>query len=333
MDPITQGLVGALAAQIASDKKKIAKASAIGALAGMAPDLDVLIRSSTDPLLFLEYHRHFTHSLFFIPIGGFLCALFFYLLVGTRWQLSFKEILIWSVLGFASHGLLDACTSYGTRLWWPFDDERVAWDLISVIDPLYSGVLLLFVVVAIIKQFKLFAGLAVAWVVMYFSMAAYQHNKAVSLGEQLALSRGHEVGRLHAKPSFGNIIVWKVIYESGNSYYIDAVKPEFNADKSWPGDSVAKLDITRDLPWLNVASQQAKDIERFREFSDDFLAIDPGNKNRIGDVRYSQLPNEIDPLWAIELSADQNNSEHAEYVTLRDGSREAFPKLLDMILE
>src|SRR5690606_29471703 len=46
----------------------------LGALGGMAPDLDVIIRSASDPLLALEYHRHFTHSLAFIPIGGLLVA-------------------------------------------------------------------------------------------------------------------------------------------------------------------------------------------------------------------------------------------------------------------
>ena len=53
-------------------------AGLLGALAGMAPDLDVLIRSSTDPLLFLEYHRQFTHSLAFIPIGAALCTAILY---------------------------------------------------------------------------------------------------------------------------------------------------------------------------------------------------------------------------------------------------------------
>ena len=42
----------------------------------MAADLDVLMQSSNDPILFLEYHRQFTHSLFFIPIGSLIVALF-----------------------------------------------------------------------------------------------------------------------------------------------------------------------------------------------------------------------------------------------------------------
>ena len=79
MDPFTQGIVGTTVAQTATKKNTLVIASVIGLLSGLAPDLDIFIRSSTDPLLFLEYHRHFTHSLIFIPIGALICAtVFFY---------------------------------------------------------------------------------------------------------------------------------------------------------------------------------------------------------------------------------------------------------------
>ena len=66
MDPLSQGTVGAAFAQSTANKNNIFKIGVIGFLAGLAPDLDILIKSSTDPILFLEYHRQFTHSLFFI---------------------------------------------------------------------------------------------------------------------------------------------------------------------------------------------------------------------------------------------------------------------------
>ena len=47
----------------------------VGGLAALAPDLDVLIRSETDPLLAIEHHRGFTHSLAVIPVGGAVAAL------------------------------------------------------------------------------------------------------------------------------------------------------------------------------------------------------------------------------------------------------------------
>lgn len=66
MDPLSQAALGAVVPQnivrkTASDSLSLLRIGIIGALAGMAPDLDVLIQSSTDPLLQLEYHRQFTH--------------------------------------------------------------------------------------------------------------------------------------------------------------------------------------------------------------------------------------------------------------------------------
>ena len=74
MDPLTQGIVGAAAAQSLKKKNNIIIITLLGFLAGLAPDIDIFIRSKDDPLLFLEYHRHFTHSLIFIPVGGLICS-------------------------------------------------------------------------------------------------------------------------------------------------------------------------------------------------------------------------------------------------------------------
>lgn len=57
MDPLTQGLLGATLPLAVSNKRNLAVVGVLGVVSGMAPDLDVLIRSSTDPLLYLEYHR------------------------------------------------------------------------------------------------------------------------------------------------------------------------------------------------------------------------------------------------------------------------------------
>ena len=96
MDPLSQASLGASLSQsfatgkTCSGKSTLFSALVIGVLAGMAPDLDVFIRSAEDPLLFLEYHRQFTHSLVFIPFGALLCALVFYPF--SRKKLSFSQI-------------------------------------------------------------------------------------------------------------------------------------------------------------------------------------------------------------------------------------------------
>ena len=51
MDPLSQAVLGTSFSQAATKQKTQQwPALIIGALAGMAPDLDVLIRSSDDPL-------------------------------------------------------------------------------------------------------------------------------------------------------------------------------------------------------------------------------------------------------------------------------------------
>ena len=154
MDPLSQGTVGAALAQSSASKKNIFKISVIGFLAGLAPDLDVLIQSSTDTILSLEYHIQFSHSLFFIPFGALIVALLIFPLV--KKSMNLKAVYIASFLGYATHGLLDACTSYGTLLFWPFSNERVTWNNISIIDPLmaYSPLFNTFCVLSYLSSFK-----------------------------------------------------------------------------------------------------------------------------------------------------------------------------------
>ncbi len=331
MDPITQGALGATAAQCGSTAKNTAVAGSLGFIAGMAADLDVLIRSSTDPLLFLEYHRQFTHSLIFIPVGGLLCAVLLYILYAKRRQFSLRQTIIACTLGYATHAMLDACTTYGTMLFWPFSDMRVAWNVISIVDPLYTPPILILIVLAGMKKKTKYARLALAWAVIYPLLGLLQRERAEAAGWELAQSRSHAPITLQAKPSFANIVVWKIVYETDQRYYVDAVRAAATT-RNFPGEHIAKLDVARDFPWLDRKSQQAEDIERFRWFSNGYVAVDPQNLRRIIDVRYSMLPNEVASLWSIELSPDAKPNQHVRYATHRDGGRENVRVLLEMIL-
>jgi len=326
-------VLGAVFAQTRGPQSTLAKAAVIGAIAGMTPDLDVLIRSSTDPLLAVSFHRHFTHSLFFIPIGAWLCSLLLYPLLGKRWQLSYRQVLVWCMIGFATHGLLDACTAYGTQLLWPFSDQRFAWDIISIVDPLFTLPLLALVGWAAATRSRRYVIGALLWGAVYLTIGYVQHQRATALGFQLAQARGHQVLRLEAKPSFANLIVWKVVYETDDKFYVLAVKPGLITPRSWPGDSVQKLNVQRDFPWLDPTSQQARDITRFHLASAGYLALDPKHRDRIGDVRYSLLPQTIAPLWGITLSPQASSSDHVTFYTQRDNARAAVSRMVAMMFE
>jgi inner membrane protein len=330
MDPLSQGVLGASLPQATSGRQQAGIAGLFGLLAGMAPDLDVLIRSSTDPLLFLEYHRQFTHSLIFIPLGGLLCGLLLFYLIGRRRGLSWQRSWLYCSLGYGTHALLDACTTYGTQLLWPFSSERFAWNNISIIDPLFTLPILVLVILAARKKQPRYARIALIWALLYLGFGVLQRERAEAVGWELVEQRQHDAIRLEAKPSFANLLLWKIVYETADRYYIDAVRVAAGG-KIYPGDSVEKLDLARDLPWLDPGSQQARDVERFRWFSNGYIAPDPGNRLRIIDVRYSMVPNEINALWSIELSPAAKSSQHADYSAIRGRPREgleAFSRML-----
>jgi inner membrane protein len=328
MDPLSQATLGAATAQSLIKKSDLARIALIGALAGMAPDLDVLIQSSTDPLLQLEYHRQFTHSLIFIPVGALLCAIAFWPFM--RRHMSFKAIWLTALAGYATHALLDACTTYGTLLLWPFSDARIAWNTISVIDPVFTLPLLGFVIAAGVKKSQFIGRLGMAWVAFYLSIGAIQEERAMAAGEALAADRGHAPAVVSAKPSFGNLLLWKTVYEYDDHFWVDAVRAGGDVTII-EGDHVARLNLQSSFPWLDTDSQQARDVERFRWFSNDYLAIDSDDPFLIVDMRYSHLPNEIKGLWGIRLDPDASADEHVTWVARRSADSERFEQLWAML--
>lgn len=329
MDPVTQGALGAAVALTKARPQQVAGAALLGALGGMAPDLDVLIRSTTDSLLFLEYHRQFTHSLLFIPIGALLCALVLSPVFGRRLELSFSRVYLFCLLGYATHGLLDACTTYGTLLLWPLSYERFAWNVLSIIDPLVTLPLLAGIFWTLRSKSAASILLALAWFGSYVALGTVQRDRAEAAAWELAQMRGHAPVRLEAKPSFANLLVFKTVYEANDRFYVDAVHVGFDT-KIYRGESVAKLNVERDFTWLDSASQQAKDIERFRWFSNDYLALDQRDPNRVIDMRYSLLPNDINALWSIQLDPNAASDAHVDYQMHRGDSRAALPTLWAM---
>ena len=328
MDPISQGAFGAIFAQTISNKKKLIAVSILGCLAGLAPDLDVLIRSNSDPLLKLEFHRQFTHSLVFIPIGALIVTLstwFFF-----KKYLSWKEAYLFCLFGYATHGLLDACTSYGTQLFWPFSNERVSWNNISVVDPFLTIPIIIFIMIAIFKKNRLISFLGIIYIFLFLGIGAFQKNRAEEAGKYIANVRGHGDAKLTVKPSLGNLLLWKVIYEEKGFYYVDAVRLLLDTEYC-QGTSIKKLNTLVDFNQLSKNSQQYKDIKRFNWFSQDYLGVGK-DKTIITDVRYSAIPNEIDGLWGIKIDISKNQKEHVDWIINRNNFKAKWKIFFGLIL-
>ena len=99
------------------------------------------------------------------------------------------------------------------------------------------------------------------------------------------------------------------------------------------GLAIDKLNVKYSFPWLNEESQQAKDIERFRWFSNGYIALSKLNSNQIIDIRYSTLPNKGDGLWGIELNPAAGKDSHIKMVTNRRSRSETYKQLWSIIVD
>ena len=152
-------------------------------------------------------------------------------------------------------------------------------------------------------------------------LGVYQMHRAEEVAARLAEQRGHVPHRLTTKASFANLILWKSIYEFEGRYYVDGVRVASGSEHC-SGTSIEKLDVARDLPYLVPDSQQAKDVERFRWFSDDYLA--PWGTYSVTDIRYSLIPNSVQPMWGITLSPDATPQQHIVWWSNREARAAAF---------
>ncbi len=330
MDPVSHMALGAAVAAVVSRPGGLRTACLVGAAAGAAPDLDVFIRSAEDPLLGLTFHRHFTHALVVAPLIGLFFAGLFKVLINRRCR--FSELALYGIAGVSVHGLLDACTSYGTQLYWPFLDYRESWDVISVIDPLFTLPLLLCLGVAFISKRRGFAGLGLIACLCYLGFGLVQRERAQAFAEALAVERGHGASMLTVRPSFANLMAWRLVYREGDRYHVDAVTLlPFREPVLYAGASVPVFSEAEAAAVAAPGTVLAADIERFRFFSQGYLYRAPEDPMVLGDLRYATLPNQVRPLWGIRLDPAQPDA-HVQMAYFRDASKAAFSGLWAMVL-
>lgn len=328
MDILTQSLLGATVAQSGARNRDIRLATLIGLVSGVIADADVLIRSSSDPLLSLEYHRHFTHSIFFIPFGAFIA--FALLWPFLRSRLSAGYLYLYCLLGYLLSGFIDACTSYGTHLLWPLSEVRISWSIVSIVDPVFTGLLVIGLILGFRQRSVRFSRTVLLLAGAYLLLAAVQLQRAEDVAYRLAEQRGHQVERMVVKPTFANILLWRAVYLAGDSFYIDVIRAG-RETKVYRGASVKRFSLNESLPEVKEDSVLYRDIKRFEYFSDGFVIQFPGRPEILGDVRYSMNPVSAVPLWGIRMKPERTG-EHVLFENYRTLPEEAKRQFVDMLL-
>ncbi|MDX1686188.1 MAG: metal-dependent hydrolase, partial [Saprospiraceae bacterium] len=131
------------------------------------------------------------------------------------------KLHFWAVF---THPLLDSCTTYGTQLFQPFWDYRVAFNNVSVVDPAYTVPFLTFLIVAsliprgnIWRKSMNWAGIAISSAYLLWSVNnKFKVNRIFEQG----LERDNiTYSRYMTSPTILNNILWYAVAEGKDHYY------------------------------------------------------------------------------------------------------------------
>ena len=290
MDSLTQIVLGAACGEIASGKKIGNKALLFGAIGGTIPDLDVFIGRwfYTNEIAIMVFHRGFMHSLLFSVLGAFLFGWGVYKLYDTkkrRLTTTLKDWIWLFFLALFTHILLDSFTPYGTQLFAPFNDYRVAFNNISVVDPLYTIPFLLCLIVMMFfnrKNSRRALWLKLGLGISSFYMMLTIGNKIYinSVYKKSLKDEGIKYLRYRTQPSIFNNVLWYGIAETKTDYYV-----------GFYGllDSQSKITNWHKLPKNhNLAPASNSDISTLAWFSDGYYNFIPQEDGvlRYNDLRY-----------------------------------------------
>jgi inner membrane protein len=290
MDSLTQIVLGAACGEAVLGKKIGNKALLFGAIGGTIPDLDVyvgnlLYGNEIDAMLF---HRGFMHSILFSVLAAFLLGWLVYKLYNsgkrfnTTTQNNWISLFFWSLF---THPILDCFTPYGTQLFTPFSNYRVALNNIAVVDPLYTIPFLLCMIVLMFfkrtsnkRRFCLKFAVGISSLYMLFTFGNKLYMNA--LFKKSLHTNNIMYKRYFSQPTIFNNILWYGVAETDSTYFVGYYSL---FDKENKFSDFKELHKERAL--------NTKDFRRIKDlawFSNDYYSIYKlrDNEYQYNDLRY-----------------------------------------------
>jgi len=136
MDTVTHGLTGWLISRAIPTDSGGREATAAAIAGSLLPDADN-VTSLLGSEMYLRLHRGVSHGFPGIAVTSLLVALLIYRF--GKWK-DLKKLYLLVFLGQLSHIALDLLNSYGTQIFQPFSDARVSFDILFVVDLVFTGI-------------------------------------------------------------------------------------------------------------------------------------------------------------------------------------------------
>ncbi|MFD1613730.1 metal-dependent hydrolase [Gelatiniphilus marinus] len=327
MDSLTQIVLGAAVGEAVLGKKVGNKAILYGAIAGTIPDLDIFASHFTDTVTSLLIHRGFSHSVLFAvlfaPLFGWLVSLYE----------SFKSYKGWSWLFFwvfLTHSILDAHTTWGTQLFWPFD-LRLAFKTIFVIDPLYTLPFLVFLILAMShkrtskkRRFFNYTGLFISS--FYLALTFVLKWNAYTKFENALKNQNIAYQEIDTRPAPLNTILWsanidtKDAYLLGNYSFFDTQPITFESYRK-----------NHELIGNIIDNEKVKKMVSISEGW--YTITQKGDKLFYNDLRFGLLnmaPKSQDFVFQYEIKTDESGN--VSFIEQEKTKRDAKTLLADLWL-
>ncbi|HET9044010.1 MAG TPA: metal-dependent hydrolase [Burkholderiales bacterium] len=348
MDTLTHALSGALAARAtapANARISLTARVTAGFFAAAFPDMDWVL-AYVSPVAYITGHRGVTHSVLLLPLWAgllaWLCAK-----IG-RGGATWRDYYGVCAIALGMHILGDLITSFGTIVFAPVSDARIAWSTTFIIDLWFTGIIAAGLAATWVwRRSRVPAVLGLATLAGYVGLQAVLHSRAVDVGADYARRQGLDGVRVSAVPRPVSPFNWMIVITERDRYrYANvnllrerippAPRPDAGlierldaayvpvADARW--SSVAKFGESPAQRMLASAVWGARDLEFFRWFADYpvLYRIDAGNPSRcvwFEDLRFNTAGREGNPFRFGVCNRDGSH-EWTAYRLRDDGTRE-----------
>ena len=289
MDSVTQVLLGAsIGVAVMGRRTALWKSALWGGVAGLLPDLDVLLDHG-DPILNMIRHRAESHALLLLTLFAFPMA---WAVSRLHRQSQLYGRWWWALmLALVTHPLLDLMTIYGTQVFQPFSDEAYGLGSMFIIDPVYSLPLLAGVVAALrvktVGRALSINGWALAFSTAYLAWSALAQWGVTQHARQSLQAQGLPSQQLLVTPAPLSTLVWRVVALDGERFH---------------EGFYALMDGGRTIRFVAherggaLATQNAEhpQLQRLARFTDGFFKVQRNKEHLVvTDLRMGQEPDYV----------------------------------------
>ncbi len=217
----------------------------------------------------------------------------------------YRHWLMLFALGIGTHPLLDCFTTYGTQLLQPFDELRVAWNTISVVDPAYTLPFLVCLLAAsrLVRDTKARRAWTWAGVLLSTGYLAFTGYHLLRVRNQVAADLAAAdipYERFIATPTLFQNVLWSVAIDQGDTLRLGRLG---YLDEPFRLDTERLMAFPRRRELIDdLRTERAVGVATW--FSDGYYTVSraAGDTLELVDLRFGLLPGEgASPLFAFQL--------------------------------